>query len=136
MKSNLFKNFPLNKIIDPKRGKVLTIILVISAIFQIWDVTNILRGNHIKDAIEFNAYVPNWYTPYYIVMWSIYIPILIGIWLWKKWVVYFDITTSILQVFLMLYLFRPLNLLLLIPVYIVFYGVYLWAIFRKWQYFK
>ena len=136
MKSNLFKNFPLNKIIDPKRGKVLTIILVISAIFQIWDVTNILRGNHIKDAIELNAYVPNWYTPYYIVMWSIYIPILIGIWLWKKWVVYFDITTSILQVFLMLYLFRPLNLLLLIPVYIVFYGVYLWAIFRKWQYFK
>ena len=136
MKSNLFKNFPLNKIIDPKRGKVLTIILVISAIFQIWDVTNILRGNHIKDAIELNAYVPNWYTPYYIVMWSIYVPILIGIWLWKKWVVYFDITTSILQVFLMLYLFRPLNLLLLIPFYIVFYGVYLWAIFRKWQYFR
>ncbi|OGD90298.1 hypothetical protein A2W45_04090 [Candidatus Curtissbacteria bacterium RIFCSPHIGHO2_12_41_11] len=136
MKSNLFKNFPLNKIIDPKRGKVLTIMLVLSAIFQVWDFTNILRGNHIKDAIEFNAYVPNWYTPYYIVMWSIYIPILIGIWLWKKWVVYFDITTSILQVFLMLYLFRPLNLLLLIPVYIVFYGVYLWAIFRKWQYFK
>ena len=136
MKSNLFKNFPLNKIIDPKRGKVLTIMLVLSAIFQVWDFTNILRGNHIKDAIEFNVYVPNWYTPYYIVMWSIYIPILIGIWLWKKWVVYFDITTSILQVFLMLYLFRPLNLLLLIPVYIVFYGVYLWAIFRKWQYFK
>ena len=136
MKSNLFKNFPLNKIIDPKRGKVLTIILVISAIFQIWDVTNILRGNHIKDAIELNAYVPNWYTPYYIVMWSIYVPILIGIWLWKKWVVYFDITTSILQVFLMLYLFRQLNLLLLIPFYIVFYGVYLWAIFRKWQYFR
>jgi len=136
MKSNLFKNFPLNKIIDPKRGKVLTIMLVLSAIFQVWDFTNILRGNHIKDAIELNAYVPNWYTPYYIVMWSIYIPILIGIWLWKKWVVYFDITTSILQVFLMLYLFRPLNLLLLIPVYIVFYGVYLWAIFRKWQYFK
>ena len=95
MKSNLFKNFPLNKIIDPKRGKVLTIMLVLSAIFQVWDFTNILRGNHIKDAIEFNAYVPNWYTPYYIVMWSIYIPILIGIWLWKKWVVYFDITTSI-----------------------------------------
>ena len=136
MKSNLFKNFPLNKIIDPKRGKVLTIMLVLSAIFQVWDFTNILRGNHIKDAIEFNAYVPNWYTPYYIVMWSIYIPILIGIWLWKKWVVYFDITTSILQVFLMLYLFRPLNLLLLIPFYIVFYGVYLWAIFRKWQYFR
>src|SRR3989344_7682026 len=125
MKSNLFKNFPLNKIIDPKRGKVLTIMLVLSAIFQVWDFTNILRGNHIKDAIEFNAYVPNWYTPYYIVMWSIYIPILIGIWLWKKWAVYLEITTVIIYFYLEFFIFRVLDIWLTLGLSIILYSLFL-----------
>lgn len=123
-----------------ERGVFLTVLIIIGFLIQIWDVVDFLSHSP-------NAFSIPWWNFYSFINLVFSFIALYGIWRWKKWgAILWVILDLIFLIFIPLLpisigksgqpnsMYLSVSLVILISILIT--GLYVWAFYRKWQYFE
>lgn len=114
-----------------KRGTFLTVLIIISAIFSFPSIFTIGETK----SIEMLTGVPvPWFPLFSLVSLVMTYASLYGMWTLKKWGVYLLIAVNVLQIGVLAYIMPELLKGLWLTV--VFIGLWTWAIYPRWKYFK
>lgn len=119
-----------------ERGKFLTIMLVFAAFGILLSLYTLTNTNSVQQAY---GSVPSWFYPYSILGLALGVANVVGVWMWKKWAIYTIVASSAIALIMQLFVLKPTQPEAGTIAYfslIVGGGLWFWAIYRKWQYFK
>lgn len=131
---------------SPSRGKFLTIVLILSAISGLLNISQAL--NPASLASEYGT-IPSWYTAVELLITALILVGVVGVWLWKKWGVYTYFLNYALVLFVAFYLLQgratlsadkaattQLAFMMVLAIVAVEISLSAWAVYRKWSNFS
>ncbi len=125
------------KVQTKQRGAFLTVMLVLGAIGFFESLYAFTNTNAAQ--ITYGPNLPSWYPIYLVVALGLSVATVVGIWLWKKWGAYAIGASTVIGLFLQLFILKPINPNVNLFAYVgvlISAGLWFWAISRKWQYFE
>ena len=126
------------------RGTALEVFIVISFIFSIYSIYNVIfRPSPLPN------YLPSWYPQLLIILDVLNILALIGIWLYKRWAIYLFVMLRLISWVIMYFNLSnyqtantqnawiiPYMFTIIIALVLIFDGIFFWLLYKKRELFK
>lgn len=118
------------------RGKFLTVLLIFAIFGVLSALYSLINPNTIT--LTYGS-ISSWYFAYVAFGVTIGVINILGIYLWKRWVIYTLTLSAIATILIQLFILQPINptmRMYTILSSIVGIAIWYWAIYRKWSYFE